>query len=551
MAERPEKDAPAAPVDDLGADDADDETSADAHPPAIDDEEADEPTVLSKAAADLLAEGAPTTESPAATEPQTKPPRAGGSSPALAAPSEAPSPKPPRTAPRPAAGAPPRVESDDDSAAVETAPRMNAVVLPIHLPGTVEIRTVENDELLDETEVKTVPGAPGMAPAPDKPPPDDDESVTTKKPAVRIGFSPPASSAPTARDAAAGAASHPATSEPLTQPGLEAPTRPGVEATTSPGVDPPTRPGTLDAPTLPRSKRPSDLYDDDESVTKRGRAAKPPYEDDADGTTNKRRAPAVAPADEEAESITMEAPGPLTNMLRVIASEPAAGAKDEAPASGDEGMNETAVMPNAPVAPARKKQPTLMGIAPQGTLPSQRPANAPPTATVGPRIAAVAQQAAILETSSESGLRIARPDDGQAERASLSALAVGAEAAPAPSMAPPDVVPQVPLFDTPANRPPDAPPLGVTPSLHEYDFGAKMPRYGLLVGVVATISLLVPIAVYVALQRPSELMPAAPPSIAASDPVKRGDAMRTKAPKPPPPPSASASTGPRKPWWKR
>ena len=138
--------------------------------------------------------------------------------------------------------------------------------------------------------------------------------------------------------------------EPLTRPGLGAeedpPTRPGLEA----AGEPATRPGLADPPTGKVERKPESAgyandQDDEESVTSRGPLAEP-YVDDSvttqapnvplelinaaikaaeaaaveDGslddssadTTKKVRRPKLAstvPADEEAESITTQAPG--------------------------------------------------------------------------------------------------------------------------------------------------------------------------------------------------------------------------------------------------
>lgn len=494
MAERPEDDAPTLPSDGVDTDAAsDDPTSADAHPPAVhdDDDEEDEPTVLSKFAEELarrsihVEEPAPSA-GPATAPATTEPARADAprplpavSPPKRQAPPSA-GPKPARS-PRPAAGVPP--VGDDDTGGVETAPRMKPV-LPLRLPGTVEIRTVEHDELLDETEVKTVPGDP---PAVGK---SDDDSETM-----------------------------PRSRAPSTQPRRtnEIPTRPGVEVETSPGVDPPTH------PRAPVVRAPNASVDDDESVTARGPAvakddddsvtmdgpavakriigARLPPEDDTDRTTRKRGRAPVSRDEEDGETLTERAPG-VTNMLRVIASE---APNADARAAHD---NETEVMAGAPVAPIRKA--TLVGIPPPALLPAHRAA---------PGTGARTSAAAVLEdVVSDSGLRIVQPNEPSADRASFSALGV------------PEGQPVAPPEAEPIPAPPDAARRAPIPPrvVHETDYAAKLPPYGLLVAIVAAISFVVPVLVYLVLRQPAALDEAPRPSVAVSDPVVRAEAPRAK-----------------------
>jgi hypothetical protein len=64
---------------------------------------------------------------------------------------------------------------------------------------------------------------------------------------------------------------------------------------------------------------------------------------------------------------------------------------------------------------------------------------------------------------------------------------------------------------------------------HPHDSASgKGPRYGLLVGIVAVISLLVPVTLFVALNRSSEASPPGAPSEPVRE-IQKSDAPRTKA----------------------
>jgi hypothetical protein len=69
-------------------------------------------------------------------------------------------------------------------------------------------------------------------------------------------------------------------------------------------------------------------------------------------------------------------------------------------------------------------------------------------------------------------------------------------------------------------------PSDAQPSLHDVDLG-RGPRYGLLVGIVALISVLVPVTVFVVLRRPPETVTPGIPSEPASE-LQRHDAPRAK-----------------------
>lgn len=706
------------------AEDSDDTTTADARPPAPRSEpppesEEEDRTVQQKVEPPPLTRKPPPpvprpSEAPQAAKPAPaagsrapSSPPSSSSAPASPSPSSAVSASraapstqptsPPSTSPAPtvatptsapmsaaAAAAAAAVADDltDDAEPIEdsitaTAPRIDPALvdlppsargLPITIPGSVEIRTVEHDELLDETEVRTRPGhvsleipvalrgggpvhGPSQPPPPPRPaagrppsstPPiplaydaddaDDDEGVTTQAPAPRIGSAPdlgaklaskslapetaPQTGAPStqpmkppstqpATDGAPGSRGAAVLAKPLVADAAdEPPTRPGVEEAdelaTRPGVegaDPPTRPGVIDPPTSPAtraeppaargpsapetSKRGSPgLYTsaseaDDESVTTRAPAVEPydgdsvttqapsfPQElidaatkaaasasvidDTTAGTTQKvkpPRAPAASsPADSEAESITTQAPGPLTNILRVIASEssPDAGGAAMAMLAADDEPpeNRTAVMANAPL---KRIISEISGASP---LPPIRPTGGP--LVHGPHGAAAPN----LAPTSESGLRVAG-SAGADERASLGVLGVASDG----RISGVGRAAGVHAADASAGHASGelgfpSGPHAAQGSLHDVDLG-KGPRYGLLVGVVALISVVVPVSLYMVLRQPAESVTPGVPSELASE-VQKHDAPRQKAVRgkngimgaPSAAPSASASAAP-------
>jgi hypothetical protein len=475
---------------------------------------------------------------------------------------------------------------DDDpieDSITATAPRLNAANLmeaaqsgrgvPIAIPGRVEIRTLEDDDdPQDETEVRTRPGHAGLdvpstlraaaalpapRPAAGRPPeaklaalpvaedhevgaPDED-GVTTQAQAPRVEPLVDASD------------------ELLTRPGLggegDPPTRPGLEAPTEPA----TRPGlggavaTSDQPTAKVKVDPNGYpndQDDDESVTTRARSGDAePYgedsvttqapnvpldlihaaikaaeaanaaalDDTSADTTQKLRKPrtkaAPSPADEEAESITTQAPGHVTNMLRVIAS----GSSPDLPTSknkpieeDDEGPeNRTAVMAGAPL------KRVIQEVESNGRLPAIRPTGGP--LSHGPMGAAAPR----LEPSSESGLRVARSGSGSNERASLGQLLASPDARNSGAL-----VASMPI-DPASLAPFDPRSLGpaemgqLQPSLHDVNLG-KGPSYGLLVAIVAVISVVVPVTLYVVLRHGTESVTQAVPSEPSTEIEKPG-----------------------------
>jgi hypothetical protein len=495
-----------------------------------------------------------------------------------------------------------------------TAPRIDPAILPhdpveragrglpLSIPGSVEIRTVEHDELLDETEVRTRPGhvpltgpvtlrgspappaamparPPAPRPAAGRPPSltphtevddRDDDGVTTEAPAPRVGSVPDLGIEIPASIKSSTAKAHGASVTDIVE---EAPTRPGVveEAPTRPGLEgvgePATRPRLPESPAIARASEPetskridvSDSYanedDDDESVTTRGRALEPPYADESvtsrapavpmsvvqaalerpnaihdatlddgtDGTTQKlkksRDAAPSSPADGEAESITTQAPGPLTNILRVIASGSSPEMVATLPRLDDDEPpeNRTAVMANAPLK-------RIASESPGSPAPSVRAAGG--SFAPGPQGSAAPQ----LEPTSESGLRVARSGSGSGERVSLGALAAGdgrnSGVGPIGNALASDGSVSSPI-DIRAHAATEmAFPPGQQPSVHDVDLG-KGPRYGLLVGIVAVISVIVPVTLFLVLRRGPDTVTPGVPSEPASE-IQKRDGARAK-----------------------
>ncbi len=517
--------------------------------------------------------------------------------PASAAPSTAAAPQPTlatMTAPATTRGS----AVDDDSAeTIETqadaedgsitttspAPRLGMkgaplpLTLPLPLPATVQIRELpddDEDEELDETEVRTLVGslasevAAAIAPVPaagrpSEPPPteadDPDDSVTTQAPSA-------------VKNARLPEDEEPNTARPIMRPSA----KPTPAAGRRPGEDP--APFTLDSAPLG-----ADAYDNDESVTTRGpavpeyeddsvtaqapvartspvphiaRAVEPSLDDGTDGTTKRvaKRVPAPNAAGagsshdiEDAESITTQAPGHLTNMLRVIAT------AEDAIDSDDSAENKTAVMPGAPVKPT--------GAQSTGSLRAARPilsASAGPS--MGARAAAVVD---LREPGSDSGLRIAHPETQGGDHASVSALISGASLVSGDGIS--GALPVLgdhhrsardasPAAFANTEQAFNANPRGPQPSHREVEFGAmKKPRYGLLVGLVAVLSFTIPLVLFLWLHQ-GMVEDDAPPRTAsevAPDLVGRGDPTRPRVTRggaastsPSASPSASTSASP-------
>lgn len=375
-------------------------------------------------------------------------------------------------------------ESSDSLTA--TAPRGARPLLPYHIPGSVEIRTVEHDELLDETEVKTVPGSlpepmpstarPAAGRPPSQPAVGEEESVTARSPAD---------------------------DEPLTSPGGDAPTMPGREAPTLDRVKDLALGDVASSQpsTIPKTH---DETDDEESVTRLSPAAKPPpieepvlpqgeddsteasappvkpfrssgpapaaevFDNDSDGTTRKRAAPELGQLDEESfDSITnQDQSTKIREMAAGIDLAPSAPV-EPVPKLNDEPEEEdhaTQVMANGPHAslqpptqpafpppgPFKKpRKPTLHGIAPPAELlPTNRPENAPAIAIVG-----ITSSEAPKAQESESGLKIAPPAALTTERANPAVL--GNVVTTAPNLAA--------LLSTPSSGPHAVAPADGTP----------------------------------------------------------------------------------------
>jgi hypothetical protein len=498
-----------------------------------------------------------------------------------------------------------------DDSITATAPRLDHANLmdaaragvPVVIPGSIEIRTVDTeDDSLDETEIRTLPGtsplqvpptlrdsAPAPRPAAGMPPPsresreNDDDGITTR--AVAPGMSGPASKPPATRLSGAmprAASPRPAAGmpfrpevahEPPTRPGApsavdgadEPATRPGVEGVDEPATRPgvaesPTRPGTPDPETAERLKRVEvvkgyanedddesvtarskvpETYDEEESVTTQAPAVPPSVieaaistapqgvgdamlDDGTDGTTQRvkktREAALSSPADSEAESITTQAPGPLTNILRVIASGSSPGLEKDAalPSLDDDEPpeNRTAVMANAPL------KRVIAELASQSALPAIRP-------TGGPLIHGAA--APRLEPSSESGLRVAR--SAQVDRASLRALGLAGDRKARSSGVGPhaNALASDGSISASRDRAHDGIfPVQVQPSVHDVDLG-KGPRYGLLVAIVGVISIAVPVTLFYFLHHASDGPGAVGTPAEPASEIEMHDGTRVKA----------------------
>lgn len=433
-------------------------------------------------------------------------------------------------------------ETEDSITTMAPRARVSTLAGP-PIPSVIAIRDAE-DELLDETEVRTLPGhlllevpgglrsrsqprpaagVPAAALSPDTQP-EENDGVTTQALAPR---------APTAPDLAAlGILSGVPSTEP-DEPSSEVLTRPGLaDPETRPGLaDPETRPGHAslsDDIVTTRGLVPEPYAEEGDSVTtqapafsealiaaaKAGVIAGPKTVGDAtlddltEGTTKKLRHPhkkaESLPAESDSESITFEAPAPLTNILRVIAADQGTPENGVAALEYDElPENRTAVMANAP----------LQRIVGELTAsPNVGAALLPPTRPTGPGItlphgsSAARAAAPQLTPSSESGLRIARPP----EQTSLAALGVAdprasgvARSSPQPAVDP------RPYAETESAFP-------AQPSVHDLDPG-KGPRYGLVVAIVAAVSFVVPVTLFVVLRGHPEELAIGVPAEAATE----------------------------------
>jgi hypothetical protein len=402
---------------------------------------------------------------------------------------------------------------------VAVDPALSARGIPIALPGSVEIRTLEQDDEEDPaTEVRARP--------PDVP------REAAPRPAA--GAPPPASALPRPN------------ADLDEDAELE---RGGTTERLAPSFGPPPKlgGGVPAAGTPPTRAAPLDAYayandeddDDDDENTKRQlgtyvddsvttQAPAVPLElieaalngADADTSATLKKVSSVAspeprkgrahapsaPNDGDAESVTSRAPPELTNILRVIASgsmpdipRSPAYEEDEAPET------RTEVMDSAPL------QRIIAEVSGPSQVPPMRP-GAPPYAT-GPR-AAVAPQ---LERSSESGMRLA---SAGGERASLGALGIG-PADPRGSgsiriAGGGSIDPRAYGGDGRLSQPSE-----------QVDELGRSPRYGLLVAVVGLVSLIVPITLFVVLRRDPETIAPAVAAEPASE-IETHDPARAK-----------------------
>lgn len=372
--------------------------------------------------------------------------------------------------------------SDDPDGTTETTPRLRRPKLPLAIPGSVEIKNLEpeQEEPLDETEVRTLPGQL--------------TDTVTPRPGLKV---PPLSPRPAAgRSAADDSRVSPVS---LLRSGVPSTER--DDPPTSPAVDPPTAPRGA----VGLGKDVTGYEDDEESITARGPQVEldesitarapgnlplvlPPIEDATEGTTKKvRRKADSSLADSEPDSITNKAPGHLTNMLRVIASDGPAGLLDE-----DElPQNKTQVMANAPVRPP-----------------------------LGPA-------AARLDSTSDSALRVTGVASGTGERASLGVLGVRDGGS-----APPSGQPPVPMD----LYPPAISPVG--------EDAGKKPPYAAIVVIVMAMSIAIPVALYFFLNQSSGAAPETEP-----EPEPPASPVRSATPPPAPDivPRTTESARPKKP----
>lgn len=447
--------------------------------PAKSDSKSDVRAVQSARGADTSEddlEGPPTLESePPPSEPATSP-----NSPAMVS-SSSPAPHTPKmasaplTAKAPSVPAkaaetqpPPRPSPPDEMDPIEgdpsddsitaTAPRVPAPVIPLSAPKSVEIRTLDDlddlDDSADETEVKTLAADVG-----------DLVRTARERSKEEAGGEPDSSEADASDDSVtAQAPVHPAAPAPIIRIAAKSlmPQASASPATEGEGDYDPDEEESVTA----RSLAVAADYPDDSVTTQSpsvpgGVQLPPAIDGETEGTTKrvqKRPAPPVdhaSEADERDDSVTAAAPGHLTNMLRVIASPSPSPSEEDDAEDDDELQAHTQVMANAPVKP-------------------------PPT--------------------SESGLRAA-PHDASArssggDRASLGALGVSPRerrhsgAVRASTTADPSAMGPSPS-DAVA-RAPYAP----FPMPAEMD---RKPPYALLVGVVAAISIAIPVILYIVL----------------------------------------------------
>ena len=363
-------------------------------------------------------------------------------------------------------------DGDGDSITA-TAPRVPAPIIPLAAPKQVEIRTLgEEDDESDETEVKTLSAnigdiVRGIDAAKASEADAADDSVTAQAPVHPVT---PAAGAPAvqtkpgggavirigekslmpnkgARPAAGSAPYNPDEEDSVTARSLEVK-----------GADYPDDSVTAQSPNAVSGALPEAIDGETEGTTKRVRKNKK-----KPGDAN------ASEADEPDDSVTAAAPGHLTNMLRVIAA-PSAEDDDDAEEYDEDPMQaHTQVMLNAPVKPPEH---------------SRRGRPEPP--------------------NSESGLLVAGRDPNAmtGDRASLGALGVPSHRHDGPLRGAMGSDPN--LGAMPMDRVSHAPypPNAAMPMPGAED--DKKPPYALLVGVVAAISILIPVLLFIVLSQSND-----------------------------------------------
>ena len=416
------------------------------------------------------------------------------------------------------------LEEDDDELLEDSittmAPRVSvSSIAGLSVPGSIEILTVD-DELLDETEVRTLPGnlplaisralrsamprpaagVPASALAPARQPGELDEAggVATQAPPPRVP------SAPDELETRPGLAAHeagPARPRPAPRPGRASLVDDDIVTT--------------------RALVPEPFADDGDSVTTQAPAfsdaqiaaaiagprnvADATIEDVTEGTTKKVRHPheqAVPPlpGDGEGESITTQAPAPLTNLLRVIAADGTPENGVPSVAEDEPGENRTEVMANAPL---QRVAADLVASAAASTAspPTGPGVTVPHSASTGARDASAPQ----LTASSEGGMKgpgtegaLLAPSPQHASHGAAGVQEVRPSGVPSSVPTPTPRPDERPFAETEAAFP-------AQPSVHDVDLG-RGPRYGLVVAIVAAVSFVVPVTLFVVLRgRPEEL----------------------------------------------
>lgn len=369
----------------------------------------------------------------------------------------------------------------------------DVVPIPLTLPANVEIREAKDDEPVDDTEVRTlVTDSPPVStdPAPASEPPDEQTLVgTNRAPSAPRQLIPRSGPTPTG------------SRKGVILPELDdddGKDDDAYEADESATLRGPARVGGT-APTMP-------------GVAKAGAAAAPtPYENDADE------------AADDADSVTKPAPKPL--IPRFVSADDAA--------REDQPENQTAVMTGSPYKPPIATTP-LTPAGPVGASGSVWLPNAPRTDSEK-SAKAVAEKYSTGERASIGALLsapVARREPGSGGQAIASDSALVSSSYPYPVghtsiAAPPTALP----------TPPDGAPV-------------RRSGYLWLVAGAAIVSLVVPLAIFLALRTPAPTEPDRTPAQVVADPVPLADQAREKAPKTGTTASVPPAPGPTKgtPW---